>query len=355
MITSDPPLIPHDRPWSSMRTKGAFKYGLKVFLGSLFTLFLMGGLVSARFFYASVRDILAYSPASSLVELPVIGEPAQRADDVPDWSQKERVTFLLLGVDQRPGEEGPWRSDTMVVVTVDPKSMTAGMLSIPRDLYVEIPGYGDRRINMSHFLGDAYDYPGGGPSLATRTVEHNLGIPVHYYIRVNFQGFREIVNHLGGITVHVEEEIWDYRYPDGQYGYSTIHIPAGVQVMNGRMALQYARTRHAGSDFDRLRRQQQVLMAIRRKALGLDLLPKIPALARTMGHAVETDLQLGEVIALANIVAQIDAEDIHFSAIDETMTVPIDLEDVGEVLFPEREKIRLEVQEILFSAPRQEQ
>lgn len=336
-------------------TKDAMlKYVLKVFVSGIYTLFLIGGLVCAYLLYTSVRNIFAHSPVSPLIELPIIGEPALRPEDIPDWSQKERVSILLLGVDQRPGEEGPWRSDTMIVVTVDPKSMTAAMLSVPRDLYVEIPGYGEQRINMAHFWGDAYDYPGEGPGLAMRTVEYNLGIPIHYYIRINYQGFREIINYLGGITVNVPEEIWDYRYPDGHYGYMTIHIPAGEQVMDGRTALQYVRTRHAGTDFDRLRRQQQVLMAIRDKTLRLDLIPKIPTLAGAMGHTVKTNLQLSEVAALGQIATQIDAEDIHFAAVDETMTVPIVLEDGADVLFPQREKIRQVVDEI-FSSPSQEE
>lgn len=326
-------------------------YLLKVLVSSIYTIFLAGGLVCAYLFYSSVRDIVAHAPGSVGVDLPIIGEPAPGLDTLPDWSQKERVNILLLGVDQRPNEEGPWRSDTMIIVTVDPQSMTAGALSIPRDLYVEIPGYGDQRINMAHFLGDAYHYPGEGPGLAVKTVEHNFGIPIHYYIRVNFHGFREIIDYLGGITIEVKEEIWDYRYPDGQFGYSTVHIPAGVQVMNGRMALQYARTRHGGSDFDRLRRQQEVLMATREKALSLDLIPKIPMLARTMGHTVKTNLQLADVITLGQIASQIDAEDIRFAVIDETMTVPIVLDNGADVLFPKRENIHEVVQEIFSPAP----
>jgi LCP family protein required for cell wall assembly len=315
---------------------------------AVFTLFLMGGVLSAYLFYASVRDILAYMPQTSSVRLPLGNEPGTGLETLPDWSQHERVNILLLGVDQRPNEEGPWRSDTMIVVTVDPQSMTAGALSIPRDLYVEIPGYGERRINMAHFLGDAYDYPGEGPGLAMQTIEYNFGIPMHYYIRINFQGFREIVDYLGGVTIEVDEEIWDYRYPDGQYGYTTIHIPAGTQLMEGRMALQYARTRHSGTDFDRLRRQRQVLLAIRERALRLDLIPKIPALASTIGQSVTTNLQLGEVVTLAQIASRIGAEDIRFAVIDESMTVPVALEEEGDVLFPKRDKIRQVVEGIFY-------
>jgi LCP family protein required for cell wall assembly len=326
-------------------------YLSRVLATAAYTLFLMGGLLCAYLFYGSVRDILAYAPLSASVQLPLAGDPGAGPETLPDWSQRERVNIVLLGVDQRPGEEGPWRSDTMIIVTVDPRSMRAGALSIPRDLYVEIPGYGERRINMAHFLGDAYDYPGGGPGLAMKTIEYNFGVPIHYYIRINFQGFREVVNYLGGITVTVDEEIWDYRYPDGDYGYTTIHIPAGVQLMDGHMALQYARTRHSGTDFDRLRRQRQVLLAIREKALRLDLIPKIPALASTMGQTVKTNLQLGEIVTLAQIASRIGAEDIRFAVIDESMTVPIKLEEEGDILFPEREKIQQLVEEIFTPRP----
>jgi LCP family protein required for cell wall assembly len=326
-------------------------YLSRVLATAAYTLFLMGGLLCAYLFYGSVRDILAYAPLSASVQLPLAGDPGAGPETLPDWSQRERVNIVLLGVDQRPGEEGPWRSDTMIIVTVDPRSMRAGALSIPRDLYVEIPGYGERRINMAHFLGDAYDYPGGGPGLAMKTIEYNFGVPIHYYIRINFQGFREVVNYLGGITVTVDEEIWDYRYPDGDYGYTTVHIPAGVQLMDGHMALQYARTRHSGTDFDRLRRQRQVLLAIREKALRLDLIPKIPALASTMGQTVKTNLQLGEIVTLAQIASRIGAEDIRFAVIDESMTVPIKLEEEGDILFPEREKIQQLVEEIFTPRP----
>lgn len=334
-----------------MSQQPRLNYLARVLATATYTLFLVGGLFCAYLFYSSVRDILAYAPLSASIQLPLAGDPGAGSESLPDWSQRERVNILLLGVDQRPGEEGPWRSDTMIVVTVDPKSMTAGALSIPRDLYVEIPGYGERRINMAHFLGDAYDYPGGGPGLTMKTVEYNFGIPIHYYIRINFQGFREIIDYLGGITVEVPEEIWDHQYPDGNYGHTTIHIPAGTQLMDGHMALQYARTRHSGTDFDRLRRQRQVLLAIREKALRLDLIPKIPALASTMGHTVKTNLQLGEVVTLAQIGSRIGAEDIRFAVIDETMTVPIVLEEGADVLFPKRDKIREVVEGIFSTSP----
>ncbi len=127
----------------------------------------------------------------------------QPGDPIPTWEGKERVNILVMGIDARPGEEGPWRTDSMIVLTVDPVTKSAGMLSIPRDLWVPIPGYGEGRINTANYLGDAYDYPGGGPALAARTVQYNLGIPIHHYVRVDFGAFVQLVDLIGGIDIYV--------------------------------------------------------------------------------------------------------------------------------------------------------
>lgn len=321
-----------------------------ILFGSLFTIFIIGGIFCGYLFYSSVLEVVARAGLQTFVNVPIF-QPRESDLPVPDWGRKERVNILLLGVDQRPQEVGPCRTDTMILVTVDPATNTAGMLSIPRDLYVEIPGYGLNRINAAHFIGDRDDYPGGGPALAKKTVQYNLGVPIHYYIRINFQGFRDIIDALGGITVEVEREIWDDKYPDENYGYMTIYIPAGVQQMDGEMALRYARTRHNGSDFVRLRRQQKVLLAIREKALSLDLIPRLPDLLRTMGYTVDTDLDPQEVLALAQIARQIEKGDIKSAVIDETMAVSVILPDTGaNVLYPLRDKIAGVVEEI-FSSP----
>jgi LCP family protein required for cell wall assembly len=227
------------------------------------------------------------------------------------------------------------------------------MLSIPRDLWVPIPGYGEGRINTAHFLGDAKKYPGGGPALAKKAVQYNLGVPVHYYVRVNFDGFRQAIDILGGITIDVEESISDSRYPDENYGYKSIYIPAGQQNMDGEMALQYARTRHGGSDFTRAKRQQQVLLAIRERVLSLDLLAtlpvRLPSLMRTLEGTIQTDLQPGEILALAQLASKIPSENIKSSVIDQNLTLPWRTPQGADVLIPNREKIRLVVDE-LFAA-----
>lgn len=315
---------------------------LRALFGLLYTVFLVGGCYFGYLFYATVKDIVAHTQIPYLPNLPVIERIDRRAVDLPDWEKGERVNVLLLGIDKRQGEEGPWRTDTMILVTADPKSKTAGMLSIPRDLYVEIPGYGEGRINTAHFLG--------GPELAKKTVQYNLGVPVHYYARIDFWGFEKLIDTLGGITVEVEEEIRDNRYPDNNYGYMSIYIPAGVQHMDGDMALKYARTRHGGSDFARIKRQQKVLLAIRDQALRLNLLPKLPALMKTTSDAVQTDLQPGEILALASIGARIKQENIRGAAIDEFMTFPVTTPEGAQVLWPNRELIGKLIEE-LFGSP----
>ncbi len=161
---------------------------------------------------------------------------------------KDRVSILLLGVDQRDDERRagvPSRSDTLVVVTADPVAKTGGVLSIPRDLWVSIPGgYQNNKINVAHFLGEMNKLPGGGPGLAKRTIEANFGIPTQYYVRANFRGFEMIIDALGGIDIDVPIHIIDRQYPTEDYGYITVEFFPGLQHMDGVRALQYARTRH---------------------------------------------------------------------------------------------------------------
>ena len=281
-------------------------------------------------------------------EISTGGEP------LPDWQKKERVNILLLGIDEREDQYGPWRTDTMIVLTIDPENSGAGMLSIPRDLWVPIPGYGENRINSAHHTGDLQKYPGGGPALAIKTVQYNFGIPIHYYVRVNFGGFVEAIDTIGGIEIHVEKEINDPLYPDGAYGYDPLYIPTGLQHMDGSLALKYARTRHGGSDFDRLRRQQQVIMAVRDKVLRLgmlpQLLPKLPGLLQTVGDSVQTDLLIDEMLRLIQLASRIDDEHIKAAVIGSSMTIPTTTPNGAQVEIPIRDEIRAVVDEI-FADP----
>lgn len=280
----------------------------------------------------------------------VVYEPGK---PLPRWEGTERVNVLVMGIDQREQEQGPWRTDTMLVLTIDPVTLSGGMLSIPRDLWVPIPGYEEGRINTAHYLGDVYDYPGGGPALAAKTVQYNLGVPIHHYARFNFTAFERLVDLIGGIDVYVEEEISDPLYPDAGYGYDPLYIPAGWQHLNGEMALKYARTRHsAGGDFDRAKRQQQVLLAVFEQVTRLDLLPQLaqraPELWQTLQDSVATDLTLDQVIALAKLASEVKPENIRYAVIDENYTQFWDTPDGQQVLIPLRDRIR-ELRDYIFT------
>lgn len=333
---------------------------IRLLFSILLAIFIAGGLYGGYLLYSTVKDMVVHAQLSSLSRLPAVSmkksEIGTSGEPLPQ--KKERVNILLLGTDERSGEHGPWRTDTMIVVTIDPASMTAGMLSIPRDLWVFIPGYSEGRINTAHFIGEAKDYPGGGPALAMKTVQYNLGIPLHYYIRVNFDGFREIIDTIGGIDLYVEEEIKDPKFPDESHGYEPLYIAAGQHHFDGEMTLKYVRTRHGGSDFERIERQQKVILAVRDKGLRFDLLPQLlpqlPRLMRTASESVQTDLPPEEIIRLAKLAAQIDTEHIKTAAIDASLTVPTTLESGAKVLIPVREKIRPMVDEIFTSLPQAE-
>jgi len=325
----------------------------KLLLSILFVAFLSGGIYCGYLLYVTVKDMVAHSQLPSLAQAslpPIVREERKSnistaGEPLPDWERKERVNILILGLDQREGEPGPWRTDTMMVLTVDPENKTAGLLSIPRDLWVHIPAY-DKwdRINTAHFWGELNKYPGGGPALAMKTVYEFLGEPIHYYIRVNFSGFVRAIDLIGGVDVYVEEDIYDPKYPDNNYGYEPLYIPAGQHHFDGEMALKYVRTRHGSSDFDRLRRQQQVIMAARDRVMRLDLLPKLlpklPQLMRELSDAVQTDLQLDELMRLAKLAGEIEPDHIQMAVIDSSMTMPVKTPEGWDVLLPIPEKIR---------------
>jgi LCP family protein required for cell wall assembly len=312
------------------------------------------------FFFQQVRAWVANSDL-----LPSPNQPSsnpvidwQPGEPIPTWEGKERVNILVMGIDARPGEKGPWRTDSMMILTVDPLTLSAGMLSIPRDLWVPIPGYGEGRINTANYLGDAYGYPGGGPALAARTVQYNLGVPIHHYVRVDFGAFVHLVDLIGGIDIYVPAEINDPLYPGPNYDYAPLYIPAGWVHMNGELALKYARTRYGGrGDFDRAARQQQVLMAVRDKVTRLDLLPQllpqVPQVWETVRDSVVMDpnLTVDKIIRLAGLATRIPKENIRTGVIDETCTEMWMTPDGQQVLVPIRDRMR-EVRDYVFGMPK---
>lgn len=236
------------------------------------------------------------------------------------------LNIILLGSDKRPNS-GAWRTDSMIVVSVDPQANVVRLLSIPRDLWVYIPGHGYNRVNTADLWGELAK-PGGGPERVKQTIYHNLGIPIHYYVRVDFQGFIQIIDAVGGVDVDVDCPLSD------------INLTAGMHHMNGKEALRYARSRKSTSAFDRERRQRKVLMALWEQALTLDIIPKLPELWRTMGNAFQTDLPLDQAINLAYVGAQLEPQRIRSSAINAKYTQSWITPQGAAVQLPREDAIR---------------
>jgi LCP family protein required for cell wall assembly len=232
------------------------------------------------------------------------------------WNDPRQINILLLGIDQRQGEQGPFHTDTIMVAGIDPVRKTVGIISIPRDLYVNIPGYTADRINNANAIGDAYGYPGGGPALAAETVRQVLGIDIDYYVRINFDVFTSVVEAVApnGAEVCPPEEIDDAGYPDGSYGVLHIHFDAGCQMLPAEQLLQYARTRHGNSDIDRSTRQQEVMLALREEVLtagGLThLITQVPTLYTELSDSYQTNLTVQQILELASLATQIPRENI---------------------------------------------
>lgn len=286
------------------------------------------------------------------ISLPAIDLPT---DPLEAWSGTERVTILLMGIDQRCDESGPNHTDSMMLVTIDPVGLSAAVMSLPRDMWVEIPGFEVDRINQAHYYGEAYDYPGGGPALAVETVEAFLGIQIDYYATVNFDAFIEVVDQIGGIDITVPEAIDDPTYPDRCYGYDPFSIEAGEHHLDGEAALKYARTRATlGGDVDRAARQQAVVLAVRDQVLSVDMIPQLiaqaPGLWQTLQANVRTDMTLEEGLQLALLAQDIPRESIKTAVIDYDYVYAETTPDGRQVLVPNRENIR-ELRNQLFTPP----
>jgi LCP family protein required for cell wall assembly len=334
--------------------------------------FFVAALLSIYLVYTLVRDLsaswsetglpsfrISQSSADATVEPGEVAE-GDVLEQLPDpWSGNERVTILLMGLDYhdwRAGQ-GPPRTDSMMLLTIDPITKTAGMMSIPRDLWVEIPGYGHGRINTAYFLGEQDRLPGGGPELAVKTVEKFLGVPIQYYVQIDFYAFIKMIDHLGGVEVDVPESIRvdPIALIDGK---NSIILEPGTHQLNGELTLAYARARESqGADFDRAARQQQVALAIRNKILRLNMIPtliaKAPALYNELAEGINTNMSLEQMIALGMLAMQIEPGNIARGVIAPPEMVTFERVLYGgeqaDVLKPVPDKIR-ELRDQIFAA-----
>jgi LCP family protein required for cell wall assembly len=283
-----------------------------------------------------------FPPPTSVAEKPTVAAKPP-GELPPNWEDPNRITVLLLGIDHRPDEpmDGS-RSDTMMLVSVDPPTRSVVMVSLPRDLWVSIPGVGENRINVAHSMG--------GPDLAMRTVAANFGVRVQHYARIDFRGFEKIVDTMGGIQVDVERPIKDDEYPTEDYGAMRVYIAPGPQWMDGTTALVYARSRHSENDFGRARRQQRVLMAIRERAIQANMIFKAPQLVPLAQETINTSFGPADMIRLARLSMDIDRERISTVVVDTNYAWPHINPDGAEVLIPNRAGIQSAIQQAFTRA-----
>ncbi len=263
------------------------------------------------------------------------------------WNGKSRVTVLLMGLDYADWENtdraGPPRSDTLILLTIDPLSKTAGMLSIPRDLWVSMPGIqGEQKINTAHRFGELYNMPGGGPGLTMRTLENLLEVPINFYARLDFRSVETLIAEIGGIELEVPAQIKVDPIGPG----NTVVLEPGRQLLDGPTALAYARSRTTeGEDFDRSARQQQVILAIRQRVFEPGNLPRLvsraPALYRQLSAGIQTNLTLQQIIQLAWLAAEIPAEDIQRLSISPTDLTYATAPDGQAIYLPIPDRLRI--------------
>jgi LCP family protein required for cell wall assembly len=275
----------------------------------------------------------------------------------PTWDGASRVNILAMGLDFADWSQdrnGPSRSDSMVLFTIDPITKTAGMLSIPRDLWVNIPGFDYGKINTAHALGEAYKLPGGGPALAAKTVENVLGVPVQYYAVISFDAFTHMVDELGCINIWAFEEMDIDPVGKG----NTIHLTKDKgYCMNGKTLLAYTRNRHtAGGDVDRSKRQQQVILALKDAITDPSnfptLIAKAPAMYQELASGIHTNLTLDDMLRLAMLAKDIPTEKIMSAVIDYKMVTLANVMgkdgQVMSIFVPIPDKIR-ELRDQLFT------
>jgi LCP family protein required for cell wall assembly len=270
-------------------------------------------------------EITAESTAAPAVQgLPPPPVSIPDSDLPPAWDGASRITVLIIGLDFRDwvAGEGAPRSDTMILLTIDPLTKTAGMLSIPRDMWVNTPGFGYGRINMAYSHGEGSKLPGGGPELARKTVEQFIGVPIQYYAQVDFNTFVEFIDLIGGVDINNDENL---KLDQVGGGKDKIKLTCcGTRHLSGNVALAYARFRKdKEGDIARAHRQQKLILAIRDKVLRPENFPVLLGKAQTFyeefSAGIKTNMPFDTAIQLGVLARDIPLESIKAGAIDYSM------------------------------------
>ncbi|MPZ47808.1 MAG: hypothetical protein GEU75_00555 [Dehalococcoidia bacterium] len=263
-----------------------------------------------------------------------------------------RINVLVMGLDRRPAEgQSPARTDTMFVMTVDPASRSARGLAMPRDLYVDIPSKTGNtsfkeRVNSAYIIGETQGYDGGGPALAKKTVEKLLDIKINYYLLIDFEGFKQVIDLLGGVDVDVpspgvNDPFYSETERPGDY-YPCVFQP-GLHHMDGSDALCYSRVRRNSSDLDRILRQQRIMFAVMDKMTQLNVLAdpqNAVNLWKRYKNTVTTDINDLQVPGFARLAASIDSDQMAFLSLGAA-TTPYTVPSTGAaVLLPSEAGIK---------------
>ena len=276
-----------------------------------------------------VLQILEPQPVREGISTPATAIPTA----VPQFEVPSGTTnILLLGSDQPVGDSGVKRTDTMIILSINREGPTASMISLPRDLYVYIPGGTMNRLNSAVTLG--------GTELLKQTIQYNFGVPIHYYARVDFDGFAAVVDAIDGVELAVGCHFKDWRIkspnldPEDEDNWYVHELEPGIYHMDGETALWYARSRLMSNDFDRGRRQQQLLRALLDQGLKLDLVSQAPTLWNSYKDIIETDMDIGRILqiaALAPGIRENGIQNLYLFGKTESWIVP---ETNAQVLLP---------------------
>lgn len=314
----------------------------------------------------------ALGATSTLPPLPITATPLPTATPPPPQptpevltqpqpviDAPESITFLLLGSDTRGGTS--FRTDTLLIGIVRPRDGQVSLISIPRDLWVNIPTVGMQRINTAYQYGEYSDYPGGGAGLLKDTILYNLGLQINHTAMVDFDGFRRVVDTLGGIDLPISCPYTDWRLLDPSYdpenedNWFMYTAGPGSLHMNGDLALWYARSRQHSNDFDRGRRQQEVIRAIYAQALRTDSLARLPQLYTDLSSAFITDLGLADLLKLSPLALHLTNADIRSYYIAGDLVTSWITPGGAYVLLPNTELIQQMLGQALSASPLQEQ
>lgn len=304
----------------------------KSILGKIFlAIFILFAIFTAYIFYKiytapeSEKDGGIFTQIKQLI---------MSSDKKLEGESQDRVNILVMGVGGGT-HEGPYLTDTLIVVSIQPSTKRVGMLSIPRDLYVPIPGFGEGKINTAYALVRAKN-PDQAAQTTKTIIENIFKIPIHYYARVDFEGFVKIIDDLGGITINVENTLDDPYFPiedgerQGNGALEHLVISRGIRYMNGETALKYIRSRKArgveGSDFARSKRQQKVMLAVKEKLLSPGTFLNFNGLSRiiqSLNAHIDTNLKIWEILRLHELTNNIPSLNINHVILDDGPKSPL--------------------------------